>query len=108
MVRVSQLPAEGRRTAVGLKLGDFPAAFGFHSYRRGLWHAGNGIVAPQPLLHGFSLRQRRYSLPTRAARSDSVLGHEIVVGIVNMDDITGVGAFTVIRIRDVGVMLMLH
>jgi hypothetical protein len=31
-----------------------------------------------------------------------------MVGIVNMDDIAGVGTLAVIGIRDVGVMVVLH
>jgi len=70
--------------------------------------AGNGIIVPEPLLHRFSLRQGRDALPTGSAGANNVLRHQVVVGIVNVHDIAGLRALTMIGIGDFGVVMVLH
>jgi hypothetical protein len=68
----------------------------------------SGIVVSQPLLHRFSLRERSYPLPARATCPNRVLGHKVVVRIIDMDYFAGVGTLAVKGITNIGVVMVLH
>jgi hypothetical protein len=67
-----------------------------------------GIVDFQPLLDRFSLRYRGHSLPAGATGPNRILGHQVVVGIVNMDYFARVRALAVKGISDIGAVMVFH
>lgn len=66
------------------------------------------IVVSQPFLDRFSLRQSSHPLPAGAASPNGVLGHQVVVRVINVNYLTGVGTLAVKGVRDIRVVTVLH
>src|SRR5580658_4084730 len=103
-----RLCASAWREYLGAARNGFFAVLRLGLYLHRFRSAGNGIVVPEPLLHRFSLRQGCNALPTGSAGANDVLRHQVVVGIVNVHDIAGLRALTMIGIGDFGVVMVLH
>jgi hypothetical protein len=47
-------------------------------------------------------------LPAHATGPNRVLGHKVVVRVIDMDHFAGVGTLTMKGISDIGVVMVLH
>src|SRR5580658_10058696 len=102
------LCASAWRECLGAARNGFLSVLRLGLYLHRFGSAGNGIVVPEPFLHRFSLSQGCDALPTGSAGANDVLRHQVVVGIVNVHDIAGLRALTMIGIGDFGVVMVLH
>jgi len=90
------------------RLRDCFAALGFSLHRYSFRRVGSGIVVPKPLLHRFSLRQWRDTLPACSAGPNDIFRHKVIIGIVNVDYVAGLRTLTMIGISDIAMVVMLH